>query len=322
MHTTLDHKSERINPAGSEASAWFETLAPEKKDILQTLKPNRPLWNLIGLVFVLVWVGAGILLLRYPVWPVQLIGTAAIAAAIHGLWNVMHKGVHGNLTYRLRTDRLIAFLAGLPALFSASAYAVIHHDHHRYNRLPQDPNELSNLTDDKRWLSVIFYGLMLVGTILSIFLVPVEALKRADRRQRMIILSEYLLMIFIYGLAFFLADRNRVTLQLVQIWLFPVLVASLFGNVRVWAEHALTPAGHALTQTRTITSSRLVSMLFMNANYHLEHHLFPGLPWYHLPAAHRILQEEYEKAGTSIYGSYINFLWQAARIGVHGLTPN
>jgi fatty acid desaturase len=314
--------SERTSLAGSEASTWFESLDPEIKAALQALEPNRPLWNLIGLFFVLIWIGSSYLILTFSAWPVQLIGTVVIATAIHGLWNVMHKGVHGNITYQPNLDRLIACLAGLPALFSASAYAVIHFDHHQYNRQARDPNELTNLTGSKPLLSLLFYSLLLFGTVLSIFLLPVEAIKRADRQQLLFILGEYLLMTSIYGLIFILAGRYSFIPQLVRVWLFPLLGASLFGNVRVWSEHALTPAGHPLTQTRTITSNRLVSLGFMNANYHLEHHLFPNMSWYHLPKVHQILQEEYSQAGTSIYGSYLKYLWQAAHIGVHGRTTN
>jgi fatty acid desaturase len=32
---------------------------------------------------------------------------------------------------------------------------------------------------------------------------------------------------------------------------------------------------------------------FINSNYHLEHHYFPGVPFYHLPALQRALQPFY-----------------------------
>ena len=69
----------------------------------------------------------------------------------------------------------------------------------------------------------------------------------------------------------------------------------MFGNVRSWAEHALTRPGDPLTCTRTVTSNRVVSFLMCNLNYHLEHHLFPGVPWYNLPALHALLADEYRR---------------------------
>jgi fatty acid desaturase len=37
--------------------------------------------------------------------------------------------------------------------------------------------------------------------------------------------------------------------------------------------------------------------VFINSNYHLEHHYFPGVPFYHLPALQRALGPFYERHG-------------------------
>ncbi|MCL6509116.1 MAG: fatty acid desaturase, partial [Anaerolineae bacterium] len=36
---------------------------------------------------------------------------------------------------------------------------------------------------------------------------------------------------------------------------------------------------------------------FLNSNYHLEHHYFPGVPFYRLPALQRALRPFYERRG-------------------------
>ncbi|MBI2089732.1 MAG: fatty acid desaturase [Deltaproteobacteria bacterium] len=59
----------------------------------------------------------------------------------------------------------------------------------------------------------------------------------------------------------------------------------------------------------------------VNLNYHLEHHLYPSMPWYNLPRLHALLQDNYRQAGSFIYKSYMKFLWDAFRAGVHGLAP-
>ena len=58
-----------------------------------------------------------------------------------------------------------------------------------------------------------------------------------------------------------------------------------------------------------------------NTNYHLEHHLCPGIPLYNLPRVHSLLQPEFRRAGSFIYKSYLKFMWDTLRTGVHGFAP-
>ena len=129
---------------------------------------------------------------------------------------------------------------------------------------------------------------------------------------------EYGLMLLLYGVAIGLAASLGRLDVVVHGWLIPLAVAIAFGNARSWAEHALTVPGDPLTHTRTVTSNRVVSLLMCNLNNHLEHHLCPGVPWYNLPRLHALLAPEYRAAGAFVHRSYLRFLWEAARVGVHG----
>ena len=75
--------------------------------------------------------------------------------------------------------------------------------------------------------------------------------------------------------------------------------------MRAIAEHgAVTDLSSPLTAARcnrsTGTLGNLLGrvLLFPNhVNYHLEHHLYPAVPHYHLPALHRLLQGKGVLAG-------------------------
>ena len=43
-----------------------------------------------------------------------------------------------------------------------------------------------------------------------------------------------------------------------------------------------------LRVARTVETSPFVSFFLNNLNYHLEHHLYPGIPWNNLPKVHRV----------------------------------
>ena len=305
----------------AESRLWFSSLPREKKAALRQLYAIRPVWNWVIAFYAALWAGSGALMLAFPTWPVRVAGYVAIGLSIHGLFNIMHEGIHGNLFRKQRLDRFLAFLAGIPALSSATAYRVGHLQHHRYNATEKDPNEIKNFVSNPRLLSVLFYLALVGGLQTMILLSPVLSLTQNRGRERRLLLLEYGAMFLICAGVVWVAVHNDAAMHLVHLWLIPLLLAGMIGNVRFWAEHTLTIPGHPLTQSRTVTSNRVLSFLLTNANYHLEHHLFPGAPWYRLPAIHRLLQDEYRSVGTMNYRSYLAFLWDAFRTGVHGLAP-
>jgi len=44
--------------------------------------------------------------------------------------------------------------------------------------------------------------------------------------------------------------------------------------------------------TRTIILNPLLSFLYWNMNYHVEHHMYPGVPCYNLPRLHKIISSD------------------------------
>jgi fatty acid desaturase len=301
------------------ADAWVGPREPEKRAAIARLHRADLRWNAIALVFVGLWILAGGLVIRFPLWPVRVAGYVVIGAVVHALAILMHEAIHGNLFRRPGLDRWAGFILGAPALFSASAYKTVHALHHRHNRRSEDPDEFTNLTRRPRLLSTAFYCWGLFGLAAYLIHVPVMALLRGNRRQRRAVLLEYALLFAIYGGVVAGMCRLGRPELLLHLWVIPMGVAAVLGNVRGWAEHTMTRPGHPLTQTRTVTSNGLVSLLMCNLNYHLEHHLYPGVPWYHLPQVHRLIREDLEHAGSVVYRSYLRFIRDAIRTGVHGV---
>ena len=320
MTATLDHARPDLL-AGPASRSWFAALPPAKRAAIRELYRLEPSRNLVVLAFVALWLGAAALVLEYPAWPVRFAGYVVMGAALHALGILMHEAVHGNLFRHRTLDRWSAFLLGAPVLVSGAAYKVTHLLHHRYNRGERDPDEFSNYIRDRRLLSFAFYGWGLVGMLVFLAHVPFNALRRGGPRERVAVVTEYALLAALYAGAVLAAARLDALDALVRAWLVPLGLSFLIVNLRGWSEHMLTEPGHPLTQTRTVTSNRLVRFLLCNLNYHLEHHLFPAVPWYNLPRVHALLQDDYRQAGAFVYRSYVKFLWDAVRTGIHGRAP-
>lgn len=272
---------------------------------------------LAALAFAATWTLAGLAIHHTGLLAVRLAGWLLIGALIQGFGILMHEGVHGIMAGDRRLNRWLAFLCGVPALLSVSAYKAVHLPHHRYERTGRDPDELENITRDPRGLALLFLVVLAIGTLyLSPKYGPTAALreKAAVRRD---ILVEYGLIVAVYAIVFALAPG-----LMLEVWVVPAIVAGSLTNVRTLAEHALTVRINRLTATRTVTSNRVVSALMCNLNYHTAHHLYPAVPWYNLPRLHRLLEADFRAAGVQVYRSYTRFLIELAGFMVRSFGPN
>jgi fatty acid desaturase len=97
-----------------------------------------------------------------------------------------------------------------------------------------------------------------------------------------------------------------------------MLLINFMVNVRGMSQHTLlTECADEVRGTRSILTSRIVSFFMCNENLHLEHHLYPGVPWYHLPRVHAELRDELSARGAPYIGSYTafvrEFVWRSLK---------
>lgn len=305
----------------NKVSQWLAGLPQDLQQQIRSMHKPIARWRLVIVLFVLIWIAAAVLMLKFPFWPLHLLGYFVIGSVIHGLAISMHECIHGNMFRNPRRDYWLGLFLGLPALMSCTAYKVTHRLHHIHNRTAEDPDELTNLSPNRHVLSAMFYIWAIIGMPLYLIHIAITSLTKGTASQRRTVIFEEC---FIIGFVVFmvcLAYRTDCTAILFHCWMMPVVFAMFMANTRAWSEHSMTKQGHPLTQSRTVVSNRVVSFFLCNQNYHLEHHLFPALPWYRLPEVHNLLQSEYRKANTFIYKSYLKFMWDAFRHGVHSELP-
>ncbi len=82
------------------------------------------------------------------------------------------------------------------------------------------------------------------------------------------------------------------------LWVLPTTTVMMaFFRMHALGEHPIdpNPKGDETRETRDVKGTALENFFFapLNANYHLTHHAFPSVPFYHLPAMH----QELAKAG-------------------------
>ncbi len=270
------------------------------------------------LFFLSLWAVAGwVALLGYGI-AVSAICIVLMGFCVNGLPILMHDSCHALLSKNPTINRWLGFVCGVPGLVSASAYRSIHAWHHAELRSEDDPDDIENSAPKSIPLVLVYYVVLLAGIYLYLFTVLQVGYSKAGQTMKRHIITEYILIagIVIATLALFPLSA------VLKVWGLPLLVAGQLSNVRGLAEHGLTTGGNPFTNARSVISNRFVSFFMCNLNYHLEHHLFPGVPWYSLPKVHALLSDTYHRTGSSVYRSYTQFLADFFRITWRGVIPN
>ncbi|MEM9349886.1 MAG: fatty acid desaturase [Pseudomonadota bacterium] len=60
--------------------------------------------------------------------------------------------------------------------------------------------------------------------------------------------------------------------------------------------------------TRTVMMNPISRFIYLNMNYHIEHHIFTAIPYYRLPEAHALLRHELPAPDPSIWAAYRRLL--------------
>ena len=291
------------------------------KEIWETVRKLQQLdtwWNWRILFFYVLWGLSGWILLLNIHFAVNLFCILVNGCCIYGIPGLMHESSHSLLSKNVFVNRWLGFISGLPGLVSITAYRSIHSYHHAHTSTDDDPDSIENSAPKSLPIVVAYLIVLFLGIYVYIVTTAINGYKKGSPTIRKDILVEYTLIASVVLGMFLLYPSSAV----VHVWVFPLLIAAQLTNIRGIAEHGMTTGGNPFINTRTVISNRAVSFFMCNLNYHLEHHLFPGIPWYHLPAVHRLLQDEYRKTGSSVYRSYMSFLLDFFRTTRSGLVLN
>ncbi len=97
-----------------------------------------------------------------------------------------------------------------------------------------------------------------------------------------------------------------------QTWLPLVLIGlpTFYGS---WLHHTLSATQHAglaedipdhRLNSRTVRMNRFFRFIYSNMNYHVEHHMYPMVPFYALPALHEEIKADCPPAYPSVLAAY------------------
>ena len=252
-------------------------------------------WGLVRFAHPLAWV---------PLAVVQGFTVFNFTVLLH---EVVHHAVFDRRQPRL--ERLLAFLYAIPSGISASQFTRWHLDHHAELGSAESDPKRHHLSPKRnaRWVKLLYctpalFPIYFRAARLEGATYP-PVLQRRIRGERLVSVGAHLLVLALLGWAFGAAAAVRAYVVPV-FFVFPVA----FTLNRLGQHYDIDPADPAKWGT-LMRGHWFWDAVFLNSNYHLEHHYFPGVPFYRLPALQRALLPFYERRGMK---------WQTYRGLLHG----
>ena len=239
-----------------------------------------------------------------------LLSVLIIGAKMHALAILMHDASHFRFLKNKKWNDLVTnFFTMYPLFTSIEKYRQNHMRHHRHLNSEHDPDWVAKLgkraftfpkSKQEFILTVLSYLALYQGLMDAIwFLKRFGASEKSENNKA----ESKLPRILFFVVLFTVLTVAGVWKYYLIFWFVPYLSTFfMYQYIRSVAEHFGELAyDHLLTSTRTVKPN-LVERFFIaphHVGYHLEHHLYPGVPYYNLPKLHKLLmsdQEYHDKA--------------------------
>jgi len=210
---------------------------------------------------------------------------------------LLHEVVHHTIFERRRPalERMLGFLYAIPSGISASQFTRWHLDHHAELGSDEDDPKRHHLSPkiNARWYKLLYCTPALFPIYFraarresSTYPAPLQRAIGRERRLSMLFHLSAMGLIW-YAFGFYAALRASI---IPVFFVFPIA----FTLNRLGQHYDIDPADPAKWGT-LMRGSRFWDFVFLNSNYHLEHHYFPGVPFYRLAEVQRALMPFYEK---------------------------
>jgi fatty acid desaturase len=287
---------------------------------LTVLDDRRSAWAIFKTLILLI----AVIFVAATDWTPWIVIPAVTIIAIqqHALFVLAHEAAHYRLFSHRGWNDAAGRAIGSSAGISMCAYRVIHRLHHNHLYGPQDPDIalhggyprgkaylLKKLATDLCGLTAwktfrYFFGVPAANASTNEAQRPLDdtspSLRRAALNDRWGVLSCQIAT----PLAILALGGGEALLRYLVLWVLPAVTGlQAILRLRAIAEHgAPGETDTPLTAARTNFGNALTRFILFphHVNYHIEHHLFPAVPHYQLPALHAELETRGLLAGAEV----------------------
>ncbi len=208
----------------------------------------------------------------------------------------LHESIHFTAFRSRWLNKAVANICGFLLVLPPTYFRIFHLAHHRYTQDPEHDPELlqekpATLTQYLWYVSGIPYWKERITTTTLHTLHQVEdpgflpsSVHRQVVREARVFTTIYLLLAAISLLL--------TTSALLLYWIIPVFLAQPALRLYLLAEHTgCLLVDNMLLNTRSTLTNSMIRHLMWEMPYHIEHHLYPSVPFHQLPQLHSAISQ-------------------------------
>lgn len=278
---------------------------------LRRLHQKRPLLHAaVAFGNFAVLAAAAVAIVRFDRWYFWLPFAVVAGFAVFDFTVLLHEVVHRAVLTKSDEGayRILGLLYAMPSGISASQFTRWHLDHHAALGSDDEDPKRHYLSPkiNARWMKLLYFTPALFPIYFRAAAKEAASyepeLRKRIARERLATIVFQLAILVSIGLVGGWAIAFR--LYVVPIFfVFPVA----FALNRLGQHYDIDPTDPAKWST-LIRGSKFWDVVYLFSEYHLEHHYFPGVPFYNLPRLQKLLLPFYERRGMTAHG-YAELVW-------------
>lgn len=245
------------------------------------------------------WIGAAWLAIFFHRWWFTPISIFAIGfGPFHDLLVQGHEGTHDLISRKRRVNDFFTWFTLALAGISAEAHRRFHLDHHHRAHTPEDP--------EYQYFNRVVCGVpgwayFFIPMFAQIGVNAYGLQKKMPAEVRRRIVLELAGAVFLHAAIAFVLGWRRYLLFVAAPMVTGLYVASVLRSV---TEHHDVSEGSEWRNARSIVTHPVIEFLWSNVNYHLEHHLYPSVPYHALPDLRRALAADLRAHQSNVESGY------------------
>jgi fatty acid desaturase len=241
----------------------------------------------------------------------------ALACLVHGiglthLYMPFHESSHYTAFRSRPLCEAVAWVTGALALLNSTDFRFFHKQHHIHTNVPDKDPEMPGASVSLRgYCFKLMGGEMLIAQyfVLQIFITGKVGAPWCPPESHTDIVRSIRAQYTLYLVLACLSCWYRST-ALLEYWLLPLVCGQPVMWAQFIAQHTHTDlTDDPLCNGRAVTNgSTVYNFLSWNMPLHSVHHMYPRIPFFHLPAAYQLLQDDLKHRSNSFVGVHIEII--------------